>query len=334
MAHIYQDKNHGTWYISFSRNGRRVRQALHTKNKREARLVLAQFDLGLASQLLNEPVEMPFCDVVGEFLKSRRDLAPDTRAWYKDRLKRFEGWLADGVMLDEMNAPLLMQYRQARADKVSAGTVAADMRALTVLFTWAVECGYLQASPMTRNIRRVPRQQKQSRIALSVAERAVYEKKLRGHPLYGVFLFGCHAGLRRGEMTALERGDIRDGVLEVTNKPELGFTLKDYEARRVPIESELSDFIGKLPRSGPAFPTPRGCRWNGDNLTALWRATMRELKLPPNRSGKWGITLHELRHTYASIQVQEKGVDIFTLMRRLGHSSITTTQIYFHQFNP
>ena len=46
------------------------------------------------------------------------------------------------------------------------------------------------------------------------------------------------------------------------------------------------------------------------------------------------VTLHELRHTYASIQIAERGTDIWTLARRMGHSSITTTQGYFHLFRP
>jgi len=54
------------------------------------------------------------------------------------------------------------------------------------------------------------------------------------------------------------------------------------------------------------------------------------------RRGKeiWGVRLHELRHTYASILIQERGVDIGRVMKRMGHSSIMTTQGYFHQFNP
>ncbi len=41
------------------------------------------------------------------------------------------------------------------------------------------------------------------------------------------------------------------------------------------------------------------------------------------------ITPHDLRHTFASILYQS-GVDIYQLQKLLGHSSITTTQIYTH----
>ncbi|MDT8379060.1 MAG: tyrosine-type recombinase/integrase [Desulfotignum sp.] len=39
--------------------------------------------------------------------------------------------------------------------------------------------------------------------------------------------------------------------------------------------------------------------------------------------------LHALRHTFASRQIQ-KGVDLYTLSKLLGHANVSTTQIYLH----
>ena len=49
-------------------------------------------------------------------------------------------------------------------------------------------------------------------------------------------------------------------------------------------------------------------------------------------SGK-GITTHKLRHTAATLMYQYGDVDILTLKEVLGHSSISTTEIYTHLSN-
>ena len=54
-----------------------------------------------------------------------------------------------------------------------------------------------------------------------------------------------------------------------------------------------------------------------DNVTAWFREWERKQCLTP-------IKFHELRHTHATLLLQE-GVDVKTIQQRLGHSSITTT---------
>lgn len=46
-----------------------------------------------------------------------------------------------------------------------------------------------------------------------------------------------------------------------------------------------------------------------------------------------GITTHKLRHTSATLMYQYGGADILTLKELLGHSSISTTEIYTHLNN-
>ncbi|QQK76166.1 tyrosine-type recombinase/integrase [Salicibibacter cibarius] len=46
---------------------------------------------------------------------------------------------------------------------------------------------------------------------------------------------------------------------------------------------------------------------------------------PPER-----FTLHHLRHTFATLLIDEQGVDLKTLQELLGHESLNTTGMYTH----
>ena len=204
---------------------------------------------------------------------------------------------------------------------------------------------------MTRHVRRAAIAYPEPLVALTVEERLVYKKALQSHPLWPAFMIATHAGLRLSELAHFSKQDVRNGIIIVKNKPEEGFTVKNYRARRIPVEDELKNVIALLPETGPALTTHRGERWDPTALGKRWVKTIEKLQLPPERRRRmrptakaassgptWkmihGVRMHELRHTYASIQMQEKTTDIYTLMRRMGHSSITTTQGYFHLFNP
>ena len=50
-------------------------------------------------------------------------------------------------------------------------------------------------------------------------------------------------------------------------------------------------------------------------------------------AGLDGLRLHDLRHTFATRLIQS-GVDVFTVQKLLGHSTITMTMRYVHSFEP
>ncbi len=339
MATIYRDKRHGTYYANYRVKGRRVRRALKTKSRAAAKDLLRRIDSELLTRRLGLAPEIRFTVAAEEFVRDRADVSPGQRKNYVYGFRTFLRWLGKDPLLSEITSDVLGDYRNFRAESCRSWTVNGDVRRLSALFRWAVEDKhYLNESPMTRNARRVTGTLKGDRRALTPAERAAYQVKLRDTPVYLAFMFGTYAGLRRGELIRLERSDIRDGVIHLTNKPHLGFTLKDYEARRIPLEPELIVILSRLPADGTILKTPTGRPWCAPNFGAEWTATMRRLKLPPKRTDdrgpRFGCSLHELRHTYASIQITERAVDVYTLSRRMGHCDVKTSQQYFHLFQP
>jgi integrase len=147
------------------------------------------------------------------------------------------------------------------------------------------------------------------------------------HPDRGIWATAMYAGVRRGELMALRRPDLdlATGVIRV----ERGWDDKEGEIelksrtsqRRVPIPAVLRDYLvehlmgvegegfvfGRTP-SDPFRPGAVTVR-----ADAAWKA-----------AGLERITLHEARHTFASLMIAA-GVNAKALCTYMGHSSIKVT---------
>lgn len=135
-------------------------------------------------------------------------------------------------------------------------------------------------------------------------------------------------GLRRGEAAALtvgdidfERGQIRverayDFEAKKTKPPKNG------RARYIPINGHLKHILRPLRgKKADEKVLPEGVDFQ--HLGA------RELQKACELAGVSKMTVHGLRHTFASHLVMG-GKDLRTVMELMGHSNLTTTQRYSH----
>jgi integrase len=75
----------------------------------------------------------------------------------------------------------------------------------------------------------------------------------------------------------------------------------------------------------PVFRSPLGFRWDERNLERLWSVCLKE-------TGIRQIRFHDLRHTYASLLI-EQGAHPKYIQEQMGHSSIQVTMdTYGHLF--
>jgi integrase len=109
----------------------------------------------------------------------------------------------------------------------------------------------------------------------------------------------AYTGLRSGEILALTPVDIRDGVIHVR-------TSKSGRPRMVPIVPAIRRWLGYLPI--------------GTHPSTLSHAVSNAMP---------GVRFHDLRHSCASLLLAA-GVDLYTISKILGHSSIQMTQRYSH----
>jgi integrase/recombinase XerC len=162
-----------------------------------------------------------------------------------------------------------------------------------------------------------------------------------------IILIALLAGLRAQELRGANVGDIRttdDGAAVVHVKGKGG------KERSVPIEAELLSVIGTyLDSRATRFPDAekrRGAsgsglaRWSahaplfvgrdGKRITAgtLQSRIKRAFKhAGPDAQPVPGALVHGLRHTYAT-ELAAADVSVYTLMKLLGHESMSTSQRY------
>ena len=141
-------------------------------------------------------------------------------------------------------------------------------------------------------------------------------------------LYGC--GLRVSELCDLTLESFPDGA-EIVR-----CTGKGSKDRIVPIGHAAGDAIVRY------LSSARGAFWRGDNaerhlfLTRLGKkfTRMGVFKILKQRSAAAGldpsvVSPHVLRHCFAS-HLLAHGADIRAIQEMLGHSSISTTQVYTH----
>lgn len=161
------------------------------------------------------------------------------------------------------------------------------------------------------------------RMLLDEAAILAEESSINYSPWTTVILLGARAGLRRGEMHHLEWSDINFENNILTVQPKKDWHPKDFECRDVPLSEDLREHLLSIPRRGDYVVYDRyGYRFSIDSLTNYFAQKICK------RSGIKG-NIHKLRHTFASHLVQRR-VSLYEVKELLGHSSITTTEIYAH----
>lgn len=143
---------------------------------------------------------------------------------------------------------------------------------------------------------------------------------------------GLYAGLRNEEMCWAKWSWIRGGILTVqesTTDAGREWIPKDAEVRRIDVKQQLVDYLESQRHMGDFILKGRTAKepLSFESLTHGWRRMIREIGLDSR------ITIYSLRHTYAT-ELLRSGVDLRTVQKLLGHSSIRTTEGYLHYIEP
>ena len=250
-------------------------------------------------------------------------LAETTRRAYRVDAEEFVGWLrARATRLDEVDARVLADYAAelgaARAGRtprrLAPATVARKLAAVRALLPSAVGPARVpDASFAPRRRRRLPDAPRPREVDAELDSLAGDEPlALRNRALVELVY---SAGLRSREAVELDLADV-DFEQELVRVRGKG-----GKQRIVPLGEEAAYWLTRYLR-GARPQLARGAE-NALFLSARGRrldtSTLRRLLPHP----------HRLRHAFAT-HLLEGGADLRTIQELLGHSSLSTTQIYSH----
>jgi site-specific recombinase XerD len=198
---------------------------------------------------------------------------------------------------------------------------------LKAAFNRAVEWEYIMENPfkyvkLPRTIKKIP---------LFINEKELNQiiKETENPDLKDLFSLAFYSGLRLSEILNLkwEHVNFHEKMLYVRNQNE--FTLKGEKDRVVPVSSKLQEILWRRYKDITnkerryIFEKCLGVRYNADYVSKKFKKSIVTAKLNTD------IHFHTLRHSFASNLVQ-RGASLYIVKELMGHSDISTTQVYSH----
>jgi len=345
-------------YLGRDKNGQ-AKQATRAfaGTKREAESALAAFVSEVERGRRARTSRALFADYARQWLESRqraKDLAIKS-------LERYEGIIRDHLVphlghlritsigTHEIREALAQWRTGRRADGkpgvLSSKSVSAHFALLRQLLADAVRDGILLDNPTARV--RAPKKSSRERRTYSIEQIIELYEYLRPTRLAIPVLTKALTGLRRGELLALrwKNMDFKQCIayvhesVTVDRHGTVSFKAPKTDKSRRPVafpqallpmlldhklqQERERALLGLDPSGDLVFSEIDGSVWDPDAFSGLFtRAIL--------RSGLPRISLHELRHSYASIS-QRLGTPLTTTSRALGHSTIFLTgDVYSH----
>jgi integrase len=350
-------KHAGKWYVFINWKGKRKARCVglsreaaeQVRREIERQLSLGQFTGGVEKN----------CPTFSEYATCwlathvRPNLKLSTVQSYEGILRfhllpAFGSARLDGISRTKIKSYLAELTKPEDRAKNTARNILAALRAL---LNHAVEDGLIDQNPASRlgrfNLAK-GRGRKVEFLTRDEASRfleTAKEIRSQRHPL---FLTAVRAGLRLGELVALEWDDIQFGAdeedanrfLMVRHNLVRGQVTspKGRKARRVDLSRDLRRTLmelrdsrtlqaiekGQFDEGGQpkipkvVFPSRTGRYLNGTNLYH------RDFLPCLQAAGLRRVTFHALRHTFASLLIQ-KGASLAYVREQMGHSSIQVT---------
>lgn len=241
-------------------------------------------------------------------------------------------------------SPIQVQtYLYGKIDEgLSPNTVLKHYVLLNTALGTAVRLEVVDRSPMSRV---TPPRKQETRYTFYTPDRLrLLFAAVEGSRMELPVKLAAYLGLRRSEICGLrwEHVDLETGVLTVREvRTEVGgqVVLKDPKTRtsirRLSIAG-AAELVALLQKTRLARPEAGPKDWvvlREDGHAPKPDQLTRDLLTVVRRSGLPPITLHGLRHSFASV-ANSQGIPMFDISRTLGHSSIAvTSNIYTHLFD-
>ena len=252
----------------------------------------------------------------------------NTLSAYRSDLMLYAKWLG-GLSLESSSDISILKYFQYR--QISPSTQARILTCFRVFYQYLVSQKLTDTNPTAKLHH--PKQVQKLPVFLSIKE---VEKLLDAPDQKTIFgmrdramlelLYSC--GLRVTELVSLEYHhiNINDEYIRILGKGNkerllpMGDLAMEYLSQ---YEKEARPFLIKKGQTDGYFLSNRGSNMSRQNFFYMIKAYAQKAGIDKS------LSPHSLRHAFATHLVQQ-GADLRSVQLMLGHSDISTTQIYTH----
>lgn len=260
------------------------------------------------------------------YLLTNENKSENTIANYISDLKGFFKYLLQQKNISEVNTkvlnqvdfPYLVNFIAALHKKGnSAATRSRKISTLKTFFKYLYDMGIIDSNPAEKL--KKPKLPKRNPVFLDIEE---VEKlfsiidDVRDEAIFETFL---NTGLRLDELVKIELSDFKTNTLNIIRKGD--------EEQCIPLNDKCIVAIHKYLIIRPncdskyLFLTNRLDKFSKSGIEKMFNKYRDAAGLPKK------ITIHKLRHTFASLLVQN-GATLKSIQELLGHNDIKTTTIY------
>jgi len=303
---MYKRKN-GYWYYETQRN-RPV--SLKTKNKREAQQLYGIIKKEVLRQRLvqlDSDKRATLSEFKNVFFTRHTDIGDKATDAYDLAMRLFMDAAGETSLIGRITEDDIRNFKSVcRARGCRKTTVNNYLRHLRTIFNKALAWGYVIDKPKI-DFYRIPKTH--PRILTKTEQKALLSKARKTHPeMARIIEFALWTGARRAEIAGLLWQNIQNNMANIIGK--------GGKERTIPLLPRAIKAMGTAKDIGPVFVQYADL----SKYTKAFKALARD-------AGIHNIHFHNLRHT-AATQMIASGIEIRYVQEMLGHSSVTTTEIY------
>ena len=278
-------------------------------------------------------------DLIGayeNYLTKVKQASANTIASYLRDIRQFAGWLkqvgnADVVDATQLNISDYLTHLEQ--DGRSGATVSRSLASLKNFYSYVVSSGFLEQTPVTeikvdRGEKKLPQILTGREIELLLAQPVCSDAKgLRDKAMLEVMYA---TGIRVTELIELDLEDFNPdlGTIKCSGAKKTR-SIPLYPAALKALNAYLSDVRRAMiadPNEHALFVNVSGVRMSRQGFWKILKHYQATAHIEKE------ITPHTLRHSFA-VHLLENGADLGSLQELMGHSDISSTQMYTHMIN-
>jgi len=348
-------KKLGNYYIQWYENGKLKKESTGIKNFKEFDAYYEKWKKNRKARSSGNIMLSEFMQEVFSHVKSN---LPESLNVYKECLGNFLKIIKDKPVklialqdIEKFKAERLLMKSKKYKDKfITKTTVNKELRTIKSAFNKAVdEFGLLEEHKIVKaKLFRIPKSNERKRLT---QEEKINVNEIQHEMAKRAAEIGLVTGMRLNEICFFQLSDIKilkyrkeqtgesceQAIIQIRNKPEIGFKVKAGKERDIPINNELlskiKTWMNYLTEENiTTMVNPDSFIINHSGGKRYKKGSLsRRVSLWMNKVNIDG-TLHNCRHTFAS-ELLENNTDIESVRDLLGHSNITTTAIYVHSID-